>query len=94
MMRKIHEEAKNNLRANFKETDLFKVFQSAELSQLSNNNQDSELLASKLPSLVALRDAIYSKEFRDMVKKVMGCDDIIERVDCANAVSFYDIKVQ
>jgi len=71
------------LKADFKETDLFKVFQSGELALIDND----ELLSKKMPSLLAMRNAIYSEAFRNLVSKVTGCDDLIERVDCsANAV--------
>jgi len=82
VMRDVHEEAKNNLKANFKETDLFKVFQSGELALIDNDG----LLSKQMPSLLAMRNAIYSESFRNLVSKVTGCNDLIERVDCsANA---------
>lgn len=77
--------AKENLKANFKETDLFKVFQSAELSLADITNNSTGMV-----NLIALRNAVYSSEFRRIVSKITGVHDLIERVDCsANAVRKY-----
>lgn len=53
-----------------KETDIYKVFQSGDLANLSGLDWDDLL---RLPSLYKLRAAIYSEEFRDFVLKVTGC---------------------
>ena len=79
-MTKVHEEAKNNLTANFKETDLFKVYQTGELGNFDIS--DPEMMK-KFPELLSLRTAIYSKEFRDLISKIMGLDDLTDRVDCS-----------
>ena len=81
-MIEIHDEAKNNMKATFKETDLFKVFQTGDLATMGFDDPD----VIKYKNLLALRDAIYSKSFRDFIASVMNCDDLTERVDCsANA---------
>lgn len=74
-MRVIHEEITTNMKANFKETDLFKVFQTGDLAAL-----DDKLLA-KMPNVLALRSAVYSAEFRDVVSRITGCTDLTDRVD-------------
>jgi Rps23 Pro-64 3,4-dihydroxylase Tpa1-like proline 4-hydroxylase len=80
-MRLIQNESKLNMRANLKETDLFKVYQTGDLGSL-----DAETLGNTMPHLLELRTAIYSQEFRDYVKKILGCADLTDRVDCsANA---------
>jgi hypothetical protein len=74
-----------NLKANFKETDLFKVFQSGELALLDNENSE---IGQRMPTLLAMRNELYSEKFRAIVSKITGCHDITARVDCsANAVS-------
>ena len=40
-------------------------------------------MKAKFPELLKLREAIYSKEFRDVISKVMGVDDLTDRVDCS-----------
>ena len=44
-------------------------------------------------ALIALRNAVYSPEFRRIVSKITGVNDLIERVDCsANAVRTSECK--
>ena len=76
-MRKIHHEITINMKADFKETDLFKVFQTGDLATL-----DSEREAA-MPNLFALRKAIYSAEFRQFVQDITGCGELTDRVDCS-----------
>ena len=75
-MKLIHDEVKNNLTADFKETDLFKVFQTGELGNIDRFEE-------KMPTLLALRNAIYSEKFRNFIRDITGCHDINERVDCS-----------
>ena len=76
-MRKIHDELTHNMKANFKETDLFKVFQTADLAALDSD------LEKKMPHLLSMRKAIYSSEFREFVTEITGCGDLTDRVDCS-----------
>ena len=79
-MRLIHEEAKQTMVTTFKETDLFKVYQTGDLGAVDAS------LARKLPQLMALRAAIYSPEFRQFVCDITGVTDLTDRIDCsANA---------
>ena len=79
-MRLIHDEMTHNMKANFKETDLFKVFQTGELGALDDSLVDA------MPNLLALRTALYSPEFRKIVQDITGCDELTDRIDCsANA---------
>ena len=81
-MRAIHEECKNNMVTDFKETDLFKLYQTGELANLDMDKK----LAKKMPQLMALRSAIYSDKFRDFISKITGVNDLTDRCDCsANA---------
>ena len=76
-MRKIHHEVTNNMKADFKETDLFKVFQTGDLATLDGGKE------SAMPNLFALRKAIYSSEFRQFVQDITGCGELTDRVDCS-----------
>ena len=59
-----------------KETDIYKIHQSGDLANL--DGLDDEAL-SKLPSLLALRDAIYSQSFRDYISHITGCGSLSGR---------------
>lgn len=74
-MRLVHAEATTNMTATFKETDLFKVFQTPEMATYENN--------AKMAQLMALRTALYSAEFRALVREVTGCGELTDRVDCS-----------
>ena len=63
----------------FKETDLFKVYQTGELANLDLDAK----LSKKMPELMALRSALYSNEFRDFVSKITGVNDLTDRCDCS-----------
>ena len=55
------------------------MYQTGELGCIDNSNI-------KMRHLLSLRAAIYSKEFRDFICAVTGCDELTDRVDCsANA---------
>lgn len=70
LLRKVRHEIKENVSFTPKETDIYKIHQSGDLANL--DGLDDEALA-KLPSLLALRDAIYSEAFRDYVSHITGC---------------------
>ena len=59
-----------------KETDIYKIHQSGDLANL--DGLDDEAL-SKLPSLLALRDALYSQTFRDYVSHITNCGPLSGR---------------
>lgn len=74
-LRRAKRDAIEGLRADFKETDLFKVFQVPhDLARLEG-----------LPSLCQLRDAVYSSRFRALVERITGLTDgtLSDRVDCS-----------
>ncbi|GAB4821858.1 hypothetical protein N2152v2_008904 [Parachlorella kessleri] len=79
-LRAVREEIINNVEATYKETDLFKMFQTGDLANMDKLDPESK---SKLPNLLALRDALYSKDFRAFVSEVTGCGDLSEKTDCA-----------
>lgn len=76
-MRSIHDEITVNMKANFKETDLFKVFQTGDLAALTPKEEEA------MPHLMSLRKAIYSNEFREFVSNITGCGELTDRVDCS-----------
>lgn len=78
-MKEVHRELTENMKANFKETDLFKVFQTDELGTL-----DAKAMKKTMPHLLKLRTALYSKEFRQFVQNVTGCGELTDRVDCSS----------
>jgi Rps23 Pro-64 3,4-dihydroxylase Tpa1-like proline 4-hydroxylase len=81
-LRAVHDELVNNLSANLKESDLFKVYQTCDLANLGRNGVLVEL-AEKMPQLIALRDSLYSDEFKAMIQEVTGCGELGDHVDCA-----------
>ncbi|KAJ1493959.1 Oxoglutarate and iron-dependent oxygenase degradation C-term-domain-containing protein [Baffinella frigidus] len=81
-LRAVHDELVQNLTANLKESDLFKVYQTCDLANLGRNGVMEEL-AAKMPQLISLRDAIYSPEFKSFVQEVTGCGELSDQVDCA-----------
>ena len=66
------------LRRTFKETDLFKVFQTGDLANIDPNEP---LHAAELSETIALREALYSDAFRGFVRRVTGCAPLIGQTD-------------
>lgn len=69
LLRSVREEIQEHLDFTEKETDIYKIFQSGDLANLDGLD-DSSL--SKLPSLLKLRDAMYSARFREYLSAVTG----------------------
>ncbi|KAI0432095.1 Oxoglutarate and iron-dependent oxygenase degradation C-term-domain-containing protein [Xylaria sp. FL1042] len=76
LLRAVRDEIKDNVSFTPKETDIYKIHQSGDLANL--DGLGDEALA-KLPSLLALRDAMYSQAFRDYVAHVTGCGPLSGR---------------
>ncbi|KAJ4396831.1 putative component of NuA3 histone acetyltransferase complex [Gnomoniopsis smithogilvyi] len=76
LLRNVREEIRDNVSFTPKETDIYKIHQSGDLANL--DGLEDEALA-KLPSLLALRDAIYSEAFRNYVSHVTGCGPLSAR---------------
>lgn len=70
LLRSVRDEIRNNVQFTPKETDIYKIHQSGDLANL--DGLDDESLA-KLPSLLTLRDAIYSETFRNYISGITGC---------------------
>ena len=76
LLRSVRSEIKNNVHFTPKETDIYKIHQSGDLANL--DGLDDESLA-KLPSLLSLRDAVYSEAFRNYVSHITGCGPLSGR---------------
>ncbi|EGV64735.1 putative component of NuA3 histone acetyltransferase complex [Yamadazyma tenuis] len=69
LLRNVRKEVLNEIAFTKKETDIYKVYQSGDLANLSGLDWDD---LSRLPSLYQLRAAIYSQEFRDVISTITG----------------------
>lgn len=69
LLRSVRDEIQEHLSFTEKETDIYKIFQSGDLANLDGLD-DSSL--SKLPSILKLRDAMYSARFREYLSSVTG----------------------
>lgn len=76
LLRNVRKEITENIHFTLKETDIYRIHQSGDLANLSNLDQES---LKRLPSLVKLRDALYSPEFREWVCKVTGAGKVSGR---------------
>ena len=76
LLRKVRSEIRDNVSFTPKETDIYKIHQSGDLANLDGLD-DSSL--SRLPSLLALRDAMYSETFRSYVSNLTGCGPLSAR---------------
>lgn len=76
LLRNVRDEIRENVSFTPKETDIYKIHQSGDLANL--DGLDDEAL-SKLPSLLSLRDAIYSEAFRNYVSHITGCGPLSGR---------------
>lgn len=69
LLRDVRSEIINNITFTLKETDIYRIHQSGDLANLSKLPKKQ---VEKLPSLVRLRDALYSADFREWVSQVTG----------------------
>ncbi|KAK7700236.1 putative component of NuA3 histone acetyltransferase complex [Diaporthe eres] len=76
LLRNVRDEIRENVSFTPKETDIYKIHQSGDLANL--DGLDDEALA-KLPSLLSLRDAIYSESFRNYVSHITDCGPLSGR---------------
>lgn len=80
VLESVRQEIINNVQATYKETDLFKMFQTGDLANLDALPADQ---AAKLKTARLLRDALYSVEFRFFISKILGCGPLTDKTDCA-----------
>jgi Rps23 Pro-64 3,4-dihydroxylase Tpa1-like proline 4-hydroxylase len=79
-LKKVRNEIIHNLKATYKETDIYKVLQTGDLANLDGLPEDEQ---EKLRHLRELKDAIYSEEFRAFVQDITGCGELVEKTDCS-----------
>ncbi|KAK4561291.1 putative component of NuA3 histone acetyltransferase complex [Recurvomyces mirabilis] len=81
LLRSVRSEILENIHFTPKETDIYKIHQSGDLANL--DGLDAEALK-KLPSLLQLRDALYSPPFRHWIQQVSGAGPLSgEKTDMA-----------
>lgn len=69
LLRAVRDEIRSHITFTPKETDIYKIHQSGDLANLDGLDAAS---LEKLPSLVKLRDALYSEQFRGFLEEVTG----------------------
>ena len=77
---KVREEIKKNSKVNFKESDLFRVYQSIDMANLNETDH-----IGTLPTVLELRRVLYSDEWRSLMEKMCGLKPgtLTGKVDCA-----------
>lgn len=73
LLRSVRREIIDNVHFTPKETDIYKIHQSGDLANLSGLDESALKL---LPSLLTLRDSLYSAEFRAWVSEVSGAGSL------------------
>ncbi|EMC94259.1 hypothetical protein BAUCODRAFT_36731 [Baudoinia panamericana UAMH 10762] len=76
LLRSVRSEIVENIHFTPKETDIYKIHQSGDLANL--DGLDPAALE-KLPSLLKLRDALYSQDFRTWISRVSGAGPVSGR---------------
>ena len=73
LLRAVRTEIQGNLSFTPKETDIYKIHQSGDLANLDGLDDSSLKL---LPSLLTLRDALYSSAFRSYLSDITGAGEL------------------
>ncbi|WPH04955.1 Fe II 2-oxoglutarate-dependent dioxygenase like protein [Acrodontium crateriforme] len=73
LLRSVRSEITQNIHFTPKETDIYKIHQSGDLANLDGLPASA---LEKLPSLLKLRDALYSKDFREWISAVSGAGPV------------------
>jgi Rps23 Pro-64 3,4-dihydroxylase Tpa1-like proline 4-hydroxylase len=73
LLRSVRQEITTHIHFTLKETDIYRIHQSGDLANLSRLDAES---LKHLPSLVRLRNALYSAEFREWVAAVTGAGKV------------------
>lgn len=76
LLESVRHEITTHISFTLKETDIYRIHQSGDLANLSNLDSDS---LSHLPSLLKLRDALYSPQFRAYLSGVTGAGKLSGR---------------
>ncbi|KAF3911851.1 hypothetical protein AA313_de0208775 [Arthrobotrys entomopaga] len=81
LLRSVREEIMENIHFTPKHTDIYTIYQSGDLVNISGLTEAERSL---LPSLSQLRDALYSPVFRDYIEKITNCGKLSgSKVDMA-----------
>jgi Rps23 Pro-64 3,4-dihydroxylase Tpa1-like proline 4-hydroxylase len=77
----VKDEIKSQSKVTFKESDLFRVYQSIDMGNLKPGSE----LAEQLPDVMKLREILYSQEWRSFVERLAGLppSTLISQIDCA-----------
>ena len=78
----VTEEIKQNSKVKFKESDLFRVYQSIDLGNLQSDSPEHQ---DQLPHLLKLKAALYSPEYRAFIERIADLPrgTLTDQVDCA-----------
>lgn len=76
LLRNVRSEIQENVHFTPKETDIYRIHQSGDLANLDGLDDDA---LSKLPSLLKLRDALYSPAFRKYVASITNAGKLSGR---------------
>ncbi|QRW01758.1 prolyl 3,4-dihydroxylase ofd1 [Ceratobasidium sp. AG-Ba] len=76
LLKSVKNEILDNVSFTEKETDIYKVHQTGDLASLSYLTPEQQAL---FPSLLKLREALYSPEFRSFLRGVTGCGPLSGR---------------
>jgi prolyl 3-hydroxylase /prolyl 3,4-dihydroxylase len=70
---------------NFKESDLFRFYQSIDLANLHVHHEVGRQLMPKMPHVMRLRSTLYSQEWRHFVERLcsLPLGTLTDQVDCA-----------
>ena len=76
------DEVKHNSKVKFKESDLFRVYQSIDLGNLDPKDTS---LCEKMPNLMKLRETLYCPEYRSFIEQITSLEKgtLTDKVDCA-----------
>ncbi|PIL37015.1 hypothetical protein GSI_00707 [Ganoderma sinense ZZ0214-1] len=85
LLQKVKDEALAELSFSEKETDIYKVYQTGDLASLSYLSEQQIAL---LPSLLTLRNALYSPMFREFLRAVTGCGPLSGTKQDMSVVSY------
>ena len=83
---KVLDEVKQNLKAKFKESDLFRVYQSTDFANFNPDGPHADpALQKAMPTMMALRRGLYSPRWRSFMEQISGIapGTLTDQVDCA-----------
>ena len=79
-LRAVRQEIIHNLKATYKETDIYKVLQTGDLANLDGLPEEE---LKQLHHLKTLKDELYSNEFRSFIQEITGCGELTDKTDCS-----------